>query len=158
MFTAVITPMPASRISSDVLIALVVTAAGDIRVRELVDQAQLRLARKDRVEIHFFQDHAPVFDLAARHDLQVAELRLGLRASVRLDESDDDVDAIAPKRVCVLDHRVGLADAGRGADVDAEPGALLCLQLGEHLLAGRATSLLHGFIVARGIGSTPSSL
>jgi hypothetical protein len=37
----------------------------------------------------------------------------------------------------VLDHRVRLADAGRGADVDPQPRALRRLQFRQYLLAGR---------------------
>ena len=40
---------------------------------------------------------AAIVDLAARHDLQVADLRLGVGAAVRFDEADDDVDAFAPE-------------------------------------------------------------
>jgi len=130
-----------------VLVALVVTAAGGIRVRELVDHTESRLARKNRVEIHFFQYDAAVLDLAARDDLQVAELCRGLLASVRLDEPDHDVDAFALKPLRVLDHRVGLADARRGADVDAQAGALGGLQLREHLIARRPCLLRHRSIV-----------
>ena len=97
MFTAVMTSMPASRDLEHVLVPLFVAASRDIRVRQLVDHAELRLARQIGVEIHFFEDHAPVLDLPARHDLQVTQLGLRLRAAVGLDESDDDVDAVAPK-------------------------------------------------------------
>jgi hypothetical protein len=76
---------------------------------------------------------------------------------VRLDVPNHHVDAITPKCVRVLDHRVGLADSRCGANVDAETGALVCLDLGEHLFAGGSASILHGFILARRI-STEAAL
>ena len=139
MLTAVITPMPASKQLEHVLIALLVAAAGDVGVRQLVDDTQRRLSREDGVEVHFLQHHAAVVDPASRHDLEIADPRLGIGTAVGLDESDHDVDAFAPERVRVFDHRVGLADARRGADVDAETGTLIVLQLRQRLLARGAT-------------------
>ena len=81
------------------------------------------------------------------------DLRFGFRASVRLDVPHDDVNAITPKCMGILDHRVSLADPRGGADVDAEPGALIRLDLGEYLFAGWSASVLHGFILARRLSS-----
>ena len=67
--------------------------------------------------------------------LESLEQPLGFRAPVRLDIADDDVDAfglLAPRR---LEHRVGLADAGRRAEEDlqlaAARGPLLRLHVRE---------------------------
>ena len=136
-----------------VLIALLVAAARSVRVRELVDHAERRLSRQDRIDVHLLEGDPAIVDLPAWNDLQVADLRFGLRAPVRLDVPNDDVDAVTPKCVRVLDHRVGLADARCGADVDAETGSLIRLDLGEHLFASRSASILHGFILARRISS-----
>ena len=40
----------------------------------------------------------------SRHDLEVAELRVGVGATVRLDEADDDVDAAATEIVRLVEH------------------------------------------------------
>ena len=61
-------------------------------------------------------------------DFEVLELRLGVVAAVGLDEADDDVEPARPQRVGLLQHRVGLADAGRGADVDAQARPVLLLE------------------------------
>ena len=45
---------------------------------------------------------------------------LRLAAAVRLDDADDDVVAVLPAGARLLQHLVGLADAGGGADEDAE--------------------------------------
>ena len=52
----------------------------------------------------------------ARNDLEACEQRLGLLAAVGLDHADDDVVAVLQPGVGLLQHLVGLADAGRGAD------------------------------------------
>src|SRR5262249_8986101 len=57
-----------------------------------------------------------------RHDLEPAQKRLGLGASVRLDDAHHDVDPVAQALACGLQHRIGLADAGRRADEDLEAG------------------------------------
>ncbi len=49
-----------------VLIALRVTRARHIGVRQLVHQCQLRLAAQQRIEIEFIENAASVLDLAAR--------------------------------------------------------------------------------------------
>ena len=81
--------------------------------------------------------------LPPRQDFEVADLRFGLRAPVCFDEADDDVDAARLQGARVLEHRVGLAHAGRGADIDAQPRALLCLQPREKLFGGRTTLPRH---------------
>ena len=108
-----------------VLIALLVPAARRVGVRELVDDAQLRLARAGSRR-HPSPRARRRGSRCLRRGMtsRSAELRLGVGAAVGLDEPDDDVDALAAEGVRVLEHRVGLADARRGADVDAQPRAL----------------------------------
>ena len=66
-------------------------------------------------------------DLAQRHALEIAETRQRVGTTVRLDEADDDVDALPLQLVRVLEHPVRLADARRRADVHAQPRASFCL-------------------------------
>ena len=70
----------------DVLPALLVARARDVRVRELVDERDLRLTREDRVDVHLLE-RRPILDGASRDDLEVADLLGGLLAAVRLDEA-----------------------------------------------------------------------
>ena len=58
--------------------------------------------------------------LLARHDFEAFEQRLGVAAAVGLDDADDDVVAVFFAGVRLLQHFVGLADAGRGADEDTQ--------------------------------------
>ena len=107
-----------------VLVALLVAAAGHVGVRELVDDRDLRLAREDGVEVHLLDGDAAILDLAPRHVLEARDELRGLGAAVRLDEAEHDVDAALLERVRLLEHAVGLADAGGEADVELEPPAL----------------------------------
>ena len=100
----------------DVEIALGMPAAVRVGMGKLVDEHDLRPARNDRIEIHFRQRSALVFDLTARNDFEALHQRLGFLAAVGLDDADDDIVAVFFARAGGLQHRVGLADAGRRAD------------------------------------------
>ena len=104
----------------DIEIALRMAAAFDVGMRELVDQHDLRPAGDDGVEIHLLEPLSFVLDAPARNDLQAFEQRFGLLAAVRLDDADDDIVAVLLAGARLLQHLVGLADAGRGADEDSE--------------------------------------
>ena len=81
---------------------------------------------------------AAVLDLAARHDLEPVDQRRGLGAAVGLDEAEHDVDAALAERVRLLEHPVGLADAGGEPDVELEPAAPGALHQLEEVLGARA--------------------
>jgi len=53
----------------DVLPALLVPRAGDVHVRELVDERDLRTPGEDGVDVHFLEETFAVTDLLPRHDL-----------------------------------------------------------------------------------------
>jgi hypothetical protein len=117
-------------------VSLLVPAAGDVGVRQLVDDTQRRLAAQDRLEVHLLEHHSAIRLLSPRDDFEIRDAGLGIGAAVALDEADDDVDALAAEGVRILDHRVRLADARRRADIDAQPRALQRLNLRRPLLAG----------------------
>jgi hypothetical protein len=116
-------------------------------VGQFVDDTQLRLARYDRADVHLLQDDPAVLHLAARNDFQVRERGFRFGTSVRFHEPHHDVYAVAAQRVRVLDHRVGLAHARRGADVDPQAGPLFCLELRQRLVAGGPGLVGHAPIV-----------
>jgi len=107
-------------------------------VGQLVHEGHGRAAGEEGVEVHFFEDDAAVLDPAARHLLQVADLGGGVGPAVRLDAADDHVHALALEAVALLEHFVGLADAGREAEVHLEPAALLLLDQRQEVLGGRS--------------------
>src|SRR5262249_48979131 len=108
----------------DIEVALGMAAAGRIGVSELVDQDDLRVADDDGVEIHLIERLAPVFEPPAGDDLEPFEQGLRFRAPVGFDDADDDIVAAALAGAGLLQHRGGLADAGRGTDKALEPARL----------------------------------
>ena len=105
----------------DVLPALGMAAFRRVGVGEFVDDDQLGLARQRGVEIEFLDRAAAILDLAPRQDFQPLDQRAGFGAAVRFDEPDDDVDAFFFQAPRVLQHRVGLPDAGRCAEEHLQP-------------------------------------
>ena len=77
----------------DVLPPLLVPRSRNVRVRELVDERDRGLPRQDRVDVHLLEATCRGTRCAPRHDLEVTDLRRGVRPAVRLDEPDDDVGA-----------------------------------------------------------------
>ena len=82
---------------------------------ELVDQGDGRPSLQDGEGVHLLDDDAAVLDPLARDDLEAVEELEGMRPPVRLDEADHDVRASFPASMALLEHAVGLADAGRHA-------------------------------------------
>ena len=73
-----------------------------------------------RVEVHLVERLAVVFDAAARNDFQAAQQRFGFLAAMGFDDADDDVVTVLLAGMSLLQHFIGFADAGRGADEDPE--------------------------------------
>ncbi len=132
----------------DVLPSLRVARAFDVGVRELVDEDQRRATLDRRVEIELGELAALVLDRGGRQDLEALQQRFGFLAPVRLDDADHHVLAFAAQRSRRGEHRVGLADAGGGAEIDPQPPAprrlLLCLDFREELVGIRTLDLHAG--------------
>ena len=113
----------------DVEITFGMSAAGDIGVRKLVDQDELRAAGDDRVEVHFLEPLAFVLDAPPGDDFEAVEQRFGLFAAVGLHDADDEIVAVLLSGPGLLQHLIGLADAGCGAHENLQPAepALLTL-------------------------------
>ena len=102
----------------DILVALLMPAAGDVGMGKLVDQRELGLALQDRVDVHLAEIAAAIEDLLARDDLKAARKRLGLSAAVCLHNPDPHIHVLAEMRLGRLKHRESLADTGIGAEKD----------------------------------------
>ena len=137
-----------------VFVALGVPRARHIRVRQLIDHADPGMTPHDGVDVHLLEHGAAVLDPAARHDLEVLHLRLGLGAAIGLDDADNDVEAARAQGMRLLQHLVGLAHARRRADVDAQACAVLLFEALEQGV-GRGSVLRHDHY--RGIGARASS-
>ena len=125
----------------DVLPALLVPRARHVRVRELVDQRDLRLAGEHGLDVHLFPLAAPVGQLLARDDLKAFDQRRRLRPPVRLGERDNDVCPALGAPVPLREHGVRLAHPGRRAQVNAQltAGCYAALAVSGHTFNFAAT-------------------
>ena len=86
--------MPASSSSSASCQRLACRLPGALRVGQLVEQQQLRLAGEGGVEVELVEGDAAVLDLARRQALQPFGQGRGLRPAVGLHPADHDVHAL----------------------------------------------------------------
>ena len=107
----------------DILVPFGVPAAGDIGVRQFVDEGDLGLPGEDGVEVHLLEDHAPVFLAASRDDVESLDQLRGFRPAVGLHQPDDDVDPLVFQAVPLQEHLVRLPDAGAVPEVYLQPAA-----------------------------------
>ena len=126
----------------DILPAFGVPAIGRVGVREFVDEDELRLSRQRGVYVEFLDDPTAIFAFATWQRLETVEERLRLRAPMRFRYAYDNIDALSLGRLRARQHRVGLADAGRGAEEHAKlPFALLVAQGKEGIGVGSAVEV-----------------
>ncbi len=85
------------------------------------------MARDQRVDIHLLENLVLVFEPLARQHFQSLQQRLGLRPPMGFDDANDHVGAGLQFCMRALQHLIGLADAGSGADEDLEPPGLIVL-------------------------------
>ena len=104
----------------DILPAMGVAAARGVGVGQLVDQDDLGPPRQHRLDVDFGVPGALVLDDDRRDHLDTGELLGGVAAAVRLDHRGHDIGAAAHPALRLAEHRVRLADAGRGTQVDAQ--------------------------------------
>ncbi len=114
----------------DVEIALGMTAARGVGMGEFVDQRNLRPPRNQRVEVHLLERLLLVGEPPARQHLEAVQKRLRFRPAMGLDHANDDIGASLLPGMGALQHFVGLADAGSGADEDLEPSRATILAPG----------------------------
>ncbi|MCY1420907.1 hypothetical protein D9M71_365440 [compost metagenome] len=111
----------------DVLPALGMARAGCVAVGQFVDQHQgARVAGGEGqrgVEVELLQGALAVGYLLKRQTRQLARHGFGIGATVRLDQPDDQRGALGLRGLRGRQHRVGLADAGRGAEEHLQPSA-----------------------------------
>ncbi len=114
----------------NVLPALGVPAARGIAVGQFVHQYQLGLGLEQAVEVHFLQQYATVFRTHQGLLGQPAQQGFGLGAAVGLHHPGKHLDPLAQLAMGRLEHGVGLANPGGGAQEHLEPAAAVPWQLG----------------------------
>jgi hypothetical protein len=108
-----------------VLVALGITAAGRVGMRQFIHQRDLRTARKERIDIHLFHLDASVLRSAHRDALQALDQARRVFAAMGFDHRDDHVDAFGLQAMGLLERLVGLAHARRIAQIYLETAAAI---------------------------------
>jgi hypothetical protein len=103
-----------------VLPPLGVLGARRIGVGQLVDQHQLRLPLEQAIQIHLLEGLAPVLGRSPGEDLEVADLGVGVGATVLLHPTDDHVGAALLPAPALVEHGVRLADPGGSAEIQPQ--------------------------------------
>ena len=127
-----------------ILIPLLVLDPRRVRVRELVDQAQLGFAREHRRQVHLLQRRPPVDDAPAGNDLQSLGLRDGLRPPVGLEVADDNIAPVLGLGGALLQHPVGLADPRGHPDEDLQVPAISDRAVAGALVGRRSVGVAGG--------------
>ena len=120
MLTVEMTSMPAASSSSTSCQRLAFREPGDVGVRQLVHEGNLRMAGEHCVEVHLLEGRSAVLLGAAGDDLEVPDLLGGARPSMGLHVPDDDVGAAVAAAPALVEHGEGLADTWGGAQVHAQ--------------------------------------
>ncbi len=126
----------------DVAHPLRVTAAGRVRVRELVDDRDRGLPGADGIEVHLLEHLSTVIDPTTGNHLEAVEERARLGPAMGLDDAHHHVDAVTLELLRRLQHRVRLPDAWCGTDEDLEARAFLSIRGLEKRVGRRAAVLL----------------
>jgi hypothetical protein len=74
----------------------------------------------DALEVHFLEGDTAVLDLQARNDFQIAKLCMRLLAPMRLNKTDNDVNAAPLEVMGFVNHAICLADTSCRPDVELE--------------------------------------
>src|SRR5262249_5816372 len=87
-----------------------------------------------RLDVHFGERRAAVRHLLTWHHLQVAEHRLCGRAAVGLHKTHDHLRTTQRPAPALLEHLVGLANAGRGAEIHTKLSSVVHRSPAERVL------------------------
>jgi len=72
----------------DILIAPVMLRSRNVGVGQLVYNRGFRLASDDRVNVHFFKEHAPIRNLFQRDALEISHAGSRFGPTMRLNEPE----------------------------------------------------------------------
>jgi hypothetical protein len=89
-------------------------------MRQLIYECECGMPSEKRFDVHLLESRPAVINDAARNDLEIADPRFGLRATVTFDETDDNVGTPSSATLPLVKHRKRLPDSGRGAEIDAK--------------------------------------
>ena len=130
----------------DILPAFGVATARRVGVREFIDQRDGRLTHQHGVDVEFGQYMRAMFNFQAGKDFKGRDQRFGFRASVRFDNTGNDVLALFEQFCPFAQHLKSLADAGRGPQKYLELSTRFFFGLAKQRLGGGSVQFcnIHG--------------
>ena len=135
----------------DILPALGVTRTRRIGMGQFIDENQFGFSGERSVDVEFTQFVTLVLDALLRNRIQTANHLRRFGASMRLDQTDDQIDTLSLQGPGGSEHGIGLADtwAGPEEDLQLAPVSLyrLCFQLRQERIR---IGTLH-FVVHQGL-------
>ena len=96
---------------------------------DLVDETNCGPASQNCLDVHFLDLAAVILDALSGNDFQPLQKRRRVRTAVCFHDSHDHVLAIGRTAMRLVQHGVGLADAGKGAEVHPQGAAMIFLRL-----------------------------
>ncbi len=102
----------------DVLVALLVPRARSVRVRKLVHEGELGRALDHCVDVHLPEHETAVRYRHPGHELEPLRERGGLGPVMGLEIADHDIAPLEIRLPALLQHPIGLADAGSHTEQD----------------------------------------
>ncbi len=117
-----------------VLPAFGVARALDIAVRQFIDQQHRRMGGQGGVQVEFKQGAAAVGHLAQRQLREAGQQFGGFAAAMGFDHADQHLPSRPVLALRGIEHGVGLAHAGAGAEVNAQLAAAGALPFTAKLL------------------------
>jgi hypothetical protein len=108
-------------------------------MREFVHQNDSGLACDDGVDVHLFESDTPILGAPQRNLLEIPDEDLGLRAAVRFDIANDNVDALALEKVGFFEHLISLSDAGSSSQIHAQARSARLLLFGKQRFGARSS-------------------
>ncbi len=110
----------------DVFMSLHMLAAVNVRVRQFIDQSDRWVAVEDGIDVHFLEHRAFVAEVLPRNDFETRSELCNGGASVRFDDTDNDILTATVPPNALTEHVVGLADTRSITKEELESAPLLC--------------------------------
>ena len=107
-----------------VLVALGVSTAWNVGMRQFIDERDLRLAAEAGVEVELFDGNAVILHVTPRNAFQAVHQRDGAGAAVRFDKTDDDVHAFGFQPMRFLQHLICLAHPRTVPQINFQPSPI----------------------------------
>src|ERR1041385_9147245 len=102
----------------NILITFSVFGTGHVCVGEFIDNCDSGIARNNSLDVHLFKCDTAILNFAQGYSFQIADKHARVFSSMRLNNCNDNIDALAFEEVSVFKHLKCLPNSWCGPDVD----------------------------------------